>query len=546
MSNAEGGEKREKEKEKECLGYNKLYFGRKAGAEIYVNGELYILHGDGVLRPKPLSVPITNQFEGYAIRSNGIFKLLGGSPAAIDISTLYRITPTGKYSPSTPSSDPKPLHRIKPVQQLLEHGTSGGGENMYVYDVETQGFVPTKTTTCFLPEEATQHPRNRRSSGSANEEDCEELFASAERVLRKVEKADAIKGGRKVPSIATQATSMPFQPSASSPLAGPAIDFPLTAAAPAQAKLARQVSDQSMSTTCGQGQSSWLNIDLPLQRRGLPAPSALVSKKEEYELPPVPMIPEAAYHAGSGSTVLPNGAANVSIASSIGQWSTRFSPRNTVNRILGGGRSRTPQHVDLYAPVALQQLVNECVLVLCVYGNRKSRDPRIARMTLPNIVSADFDDMDLFLQMRIRYNNLRGFWRRTLSLRGLRRIAVVEYHRADCHVSSNFQGANYSPTKLLECYMHPYKCSGERYWVEWAHRLSLDEDRYALEFVEEWRSDKVILAAIIPLSLSIISGVVWSLYGPDQNHLIAFVLAILVIVIGWSVVALMAVVSYLV
>lgn len=122
----------------------------------------------------------------------------------------------------------------------------------------------------------------------------------------------------------------------------------------------------------------------------------------------------------------------------------------------------------------------------------------------------------------------------------------LQYHRAERHVSSAFQGPTHSPTRLLECYLHPYKCTGERYWVEWAHRLSLDEDRYALEFVEAWRADKVVLAGVVPLSLSVIAGVVWGLYGPDERHLAAFVLAILVVVFGWSVVALMAVVSYLV
>ncbi|KAH0605794.1 uncharacterized protein H6S33_004251 [Morchella sextelata] len=516
----------------------------KGGVEMYVNGALYTLHTDAILRPTtttlPISITPTAPFTGYAIRANSIFKPLGGSPAAIDVTTLYRVTPTPtattSLSTTAPDSEVKAYHRIKPVQQLLSRGTSGQEENMYIYDSQQQGFVRTSTTARFPAEEALA--LRGELVGEAGVGNCEELFASAERALRRAEREEAVRRKKRknkkekekrFPSIATQVAQ--FQPSNSSPLAGPA----------------RQGSEQSACTNGGQGQSSWLNIDLPLplQRPGAPHSSIFTeSASYTHALPPVPTIPAAAAHHHPPRTP----SVTSSITSSINQWTSRFSPRH----ILGGGtagssRCRTPQHADLYAPaVTLQQLVNECVLVLCVYGHRRSRDPRIARLALPNGVDDDFDDAELLLQMRARYNSLRGFWRRALSLRGLRRIAVVEYHRAERHVSSTFQGPTHSPTRLLECYLHPYKCTGERHWVEWAHRLSLDEDRYALEFVEAWRADKVVLAGVVPLSLSVIAGVVWSLYGPDQRHLAAFVLAILVVVFGWSVVALMAVVSYLV
>ncbi|KAI5845819.1 hypothetical protein DFP73DRAFT_526351 [Morchella snyderi] len=550
----------------------------KGGAEIYVNGALYTLHADAILRPTPtalttsINITPTAPFTGYAVRANSIFKPLGGSPAAIDVTTLYRVTPTTTTSPHSNDGEAKAYHRIKPVQQLLSRSTSGQEEeeeeeeNMYIYDIQQQGFVRTATTARFPAEEVESLRGSGEQAGEAG--DCEELFASAERALRLSEREDAVRRKRRkskkenekekkqFPSIAMQAqaaAAAQFQPTNSSPLAGPAIAFPLPQP---PAVLERQVSDQSACTNGGQGQSSWLNIDLPPQHRGPPAPaleptphSTTFTESHTRPLPPVPTIPAAA--AAAHHHPHPRApSVTSSLTSHLDHWASHFSPR----RILGGtrtrSRSRTPQqHADLYAPtVTLQQLVNECVLVLCLYGHRRARDPRIARLPLPSGVDDIFDDTELLLQLRVRYNALRGVWRRALSLRGLRRIAVVEYHRAERHVSSSFQGPMHSPTRLMECYLHPYKCAGEQHWVEWVHRLSLDEDRYALEFVEAWRTDKLLLAGVVPLSLSVIAGVVWGLYGPDQQQgqLAAFVLAMLVVVFGWSVVAMMAVVSYLV
>lgn len=317
---------------------------------------------------------------------------------------------------------------------------------MYIYDSQQQGFVRTDTTARFPAEEALSLRGPGEPGVGVGEGNCEELFASAERALRRAEREEAVRRKKskskskkekekekRFPSIATQVAQ--FQPNNSSPLAGPAIMFPPPPPPPPPPQtppevLERQVSDQSACTNGGQGQSSWLNIDLPLQRPGTPLPapapySFTESAPYTHPLPPVPTIPAAAAHHPRSRSRAPS--VTSSITSHISQWTARFSPR----RILAGStntRSRTPQHTDLYAPaITLQQLVNECVLVLCLYGHRRSRDPRIARLPLPNAVSDDdFDDRELLTQMRVRYNRLRGFWRRVLSLRGLRRIAVVE------------------------------------------------------------------------------------------------------------------------
>lgn len=84
--------------------------------------------------------------------------------------------------------------------------------------------------------------------------------------------------------------------------------------------------------------------------------------------------------------------------------------------------------------------------------------------------------------------------------------------------------------------------------MEWVRQLNSEGDHYALEFIEGWRSDKIIMTAFLPIALSITGGVLWCIFGPEQGlpqeYLTAFVLGILVILIGWSIVGLLAVLSY--
>lgn len=83
--------------------------------------------------------------------------------------------------------------------------------------------------------------------------------------------------------------------------------------------------------------------------------------------------------------------------------------------------------------------------------------------------------------------------------------------------------------------------------MDWVRRLNSEEDRFALEFIEGWRSDKIIMMTTLPIVLSIAGGGLWCLFGPEglpHEYLTAFVLAIFVILVGWSTVGLFAVLSY--
>lgn len=76
------------------------------------------------------------------------------------------------------------------------------------------------------------------------------------------------------------------------------------------------------------------------------------------------------------------------------------------------------------------------------------------------------------------------------------------------------------------------------------HRLCSNDDRYALEFVEGWKSGKILVAGATPIALSISGEILWCFFGPEQEYLVALVLGISVIIVGWSVVGLFAVLSY--
>lgn len=62
----------------------------------------------------------------------------------------------------------------------------------------------------------------------------------------------------------------------------------------------------------------------------------------------------------------------------------------------------------------------------------------------------------------------------------------------------------------------------------------------------DWRSEKILAAALVPITLSISAGVLWYFLYPGQGHLVAFVLGVFIMCLGWSIVGLLAALSYVV
>lgn len=388
-----------------------------------------MLHKDGVFRPFGLCMSVKSHFRGYAVHANGVFKPLGGSPAAIDAGTLFRVTPTNKYSLTEEGQEhtSRALHRIKNVSQLLMRGTSGHEEYMYVYDPHWEGFVQSNEIKRFPPEKAMLKPGDLRSS--VHEQNSEELFASADEALRKANRVEEMIHRQSLPShmhkqashkLLIRSLTVPSKKFLSPREAPdqPTPQIPQTPAVPT--KSAGEQDPQN------DGEGSWLDIDLPALQRNSPVPETVTPNEMSGELEDqqtVPQLPGIPLFALTPNISLPNDVIceSGSISSSqISPTTTAF--RKPLSRVLGPEISRP---TALYVP-ALQQLIDECVLVLCLCSSQTSNRPKLARIVIPNSVSPRFDDMDLFLKMNDEYRKLRGFWRRWISLKGLKHIDLIE------------------------------------------------------------------------------------------------------------------------
>lgn len=355
-------------------------------------------------------------FKGYAVRANGLFKPLGGSPAAIEASTLYRVTPTNKFSYTKEGQDcdSKALHRIKSVQQLLVRGTSGHEEYMYAYDQHWEGFIRTEEKCRFPPEKAMLKPGNLRST--IHTQDSEDLFTSADDALRKAAREEEItNSGGHISPVVRSLTVPPSRVHESSLPKGSQTPDIFT----------NSIKEQVVRFD-EQLQGSWLNIDVPSQQGSPIPPSAAIGKAKGENVHTLSPVAEMGPFLAPATNVFPINDMMGDLSSNDGFiiQSPQVSPMTTafhkpIKRVLGAGVPETS------APT-IEQPVNECVLVICLHGNQRSSCARLGRISIPNVGSADFDDMDLFFKMREEYDKLRGFWRQWLSLRGVKRIDLIE------------------------------------------------------------------------------------------------------------------------
>lgn len=399
---------------------------------IIFTGEAYALHEDGVFRPFDLCMSVKAHFKGYAVHANGIFKPLGGSPAAIDAGTLFRVTPTNKYSLTEKGQEhtSRALHRIKNVSQLLMRGTSGHEEHMYVYDSNWKGFVRSNEIKRFPPEKAMLKPGDLRSS--VHEQNSEELFASADEALRKANRVEEMIHRQSLPAhmhreAAHKLLMRSFTVPSKKFLSPREAPEPTPQIPQTPAVFTKSVKEQDIQAD---GEESWLNIDLPAPQQNSPAPDLemIAPNENPQPVPQLQGISNPPLFALTPNVSLPNDVIYESSSLHRGSISSsQISPtatafRKPLSRVLGPEASRP---TALYVP-ALQNLIDECVLVLCLCGSQSSSRPRLARIVIPNTISSGFDDMDLFLKMNDEYQKLRGFWRRWISLKGLKHIDLIE------------------------------------------------------------------------------------------------------------------------
>ena len=67
-------------------------------------------------------------------------------------------------------------------------------------------------------------------------------------------------------------------------------------------------------------------------------------------------------------------------------------------------------------------------------------------------------------------------------------------------------------------------------WLDWVFDLKTPTCRHLLEFVESWNATRVVIAASIPMLLSTLTGIFWSVKSGDAQS--AFAVAGFILTLG--------------
>lgn len=362
-------------------------------------GEGYSLGSDGMFRP---SRSLDTPFNGYAVFSHGVFKPLGGSPAAIDSRTLYRvIAVTGVRGHGG-----LPLHRIKGVLQLLTRGTSGHSEHLFVYDDRWQGFVQSNRTRRFPAEDKMARP------GEFGEISHVWGGGSAEDLVWEGHQRGGKRAGMVLRSYSAPLRRAPTPPLAeiktaqdglsSSQFGGRRLmEEPRLRFEENLPRAQRALSDD--------GQRSWLDLDIPTTRSGgggrpgnettppfPPLSSRFKEGQANYRSPPPTALLSS---ATVPTTTIPKKTAEEEVE--MGDRSSRVDTFSAA----------TPFHHILDPP--------QFILTITLKSSHSQSFSRTSRVDVPG---SDLTDRDFFTLLRREHNSLCGSWRAALSLRGVRSI----------------------------------------------------------------------------------------------------------------------------
>jgi hypothetical protein len=148
-----------------------------------------------------------------------------------------------------------------------------------------------------------------------------------------------------------------------------------------------------------------------------------------------------------------------------------------------------------------------------------------------------FNDRQFFHALHQEYEqHIRGFWRRYLSLKTLRRIRVLSYtptNRPEVVPMDDF-----TLQEVFYAYQHPKSIETESEWIDWVFRLRQADRRHALEFVEDWSGFRIGLVGSVPWVVATVVGVTWTAKGGDAQT--AFTVAAFILTVGtcelnWSI-----------
>ena len=140
-----------------------------------------------------------------------------------------------------------------------------------------------------------------------------------------------------------------------------------------------------------------------------------------------------------------------------------------------------------------------------------------------------FNDRQFFHALHQEYEqHIRGFWRRYLALKTLRRIRVLSYTpttRPEVVPMDDF-----TLQEVFYAYQHPKSIETESEWIDWVFRLRQADRRHALEFVEDWSGFRIGIVGSVPWVVATLVGVTWTARGGDAQT--AFTVAAFILTVG--------------
>ncbi|KAH0603950.1 uncharacterized protein H6S33_006981 [Morchella sextelata] len=185
-----------------------------------------------------------------------------------------------------------------------------------------------------------------------------------------------------------------------------------------------------------------------------------------------------------------------------------------------------------------------CSILLCIHSAqmRTAKNYRVAVFrSHPNMENTT--DKELFLEFKRTYNvELRSFWQRFFSLRGLKYIGVIEYTQPESPALLQLDAA--SRNSILHAFNKPHKISTTNDWVDWIFRIKgLSPNRYGLEFVQGWDGRKIVILAAVPWIGSVITAFLWSALTGDVQT--AMAVASYILTASGGILALLGIISTL-
>ncbi|KAI0788316.1 hypothetical protein C8Q74DRAFT_1196835 [Fomes fomentarius] len=136
-------------------------------------------------------------------------------------------------------------------------------------------------------------------------------------------------------------------------------------------------------------------------------------------------------------------------------------------------------------------------------------------------IQAHWDDAELLKELGRSYDKLRTVWRKWFSLRSVRSITMV-YADHTCVYPRRLGPAGVSPSKNMRLryfLRHPDQMKGRH---EFMQVLTARTD-LGIEFVEGWQLTRITIAILLPILLSTVLAVVYSIVLGDVSD--AFTIA---------------------